>query len=202
MGNIDFDVNANQPVAMIFDDIALENNTLRSLPLFDIERIEVLKGPQGSLFGRNTNAGVIKIDSVKPSDQRNAYARPVLWLAGDAGRRSGQQLLRADTLAARASLKYQERGKWIDNTANGSGDHFGAFDELAWRLQFQWDPSDTFSGSLKLHGFNQDGSDPNVFHANALTVGKPGFGPVSTRKSPARTAATSRRWSLTTSAVR
>ena len=73
MGNVDFDVNANNPVAMIFDDISLENNTLRSVPLFDIERIEVLKGPQGSLFGRNTNAGVIKIDSVKPSEDRNGY---------------------------------------------------------------------------------------------------------------------------------
>ena len=37
LGNIDFDVNANQPVAMVFDDIYLENNTLRSLPLFDLE---------------------------------------------------------------------------------------------------------------------------------------------------------------------
>ena len=73
LGNIDFDVNANQPVALIFDEIAYENNTLRSVPLFDIERIEVLKGPQGSLFGRNTNAGVIKIDSVRPSAERNGY---------------------------------------------------------------------------------------------------------------------------------
>jgi iron complex outermembrane receptor protein len=55
MGNVDFDVNANQPVAFILDDISLENNTTRSIPLFDVERIEVLKAPQGSLFGRNTS---------------------------------------------------------------------------------------------------------------------------------------------------
>ena len=46
LGNIDFDNNAAQPVGMVFDDIFLESNVLRSLPLFDIERIEVLKGPQ------------------------------------------------------------------------------------------------------------------------------------------------------------
>ena len=50
MGNIDFDNNASQPVSMVFDEIALENNVLRSLPLFDIERVEVLKGPQSSIF--------------------------------------------------------------------------------------------------------------------------------------------------------
>ena len=66
-GNIDFDVNANQSVLMVFDDINLENTVLRSLPVFDIERVEVLRGPQGTLFGRNTNAGTIKIDSVAPT---------------------------------------------------------------------------------------------------------------------------------------
>jgi len=177
LGNIDFDVNANQPVAMIFDEIALENNTVRSLPLFDIERIEVLKGPQGSLFGRNTNAGVIKIDSVKPSSERNGY-----FLASYGSRETfiteaASNFSFTDTLTARASLKYQERGKWIDNTYNGPGDDFGAFDEFAWRLQLLWQPSDSFSGLLKLHGFSQDGSDPNVFYANAIAVGTSGLRP-------------------------
>jgi len=177
LGNIDFDVNANQPVAMIFDEIAFENNTLRSVPLFDIERIEVLKGPQGSLFGRNTNAGVIKIDSVKPSSERNGY-----FLASYGSRETfiteaASNFSFTDTLTARASLKYQERGKWIDNIYNGPGDDFGAFDEFAWRLQLLWQPSDTFSGHLKLHGFSQDGSDPNVFYANAIALGTSGVRP-------------------------
>ena len=64
LGNTDFDVNANQPVSLIMDDVALENSVLKSLPLFDIARVEVLKGPQGTLFGRNTPAGVVKVDSV------------------------------------------------------------------------------------------------------------------------------------------
>jgi len=177
LGNIDFDVNANQPVAMIFDEISLENNTIRSLPLFDIERIEVLKGPQGSLFGRNTNAGVIKIDSVKPSAERNGYFRAAYGSRETFIAEAASNFTLSDTLTARASLKYQERGKWIDNTYNGPGDDFGAFDEFAWRVQLQWTPSETFSGLFKLHGFSQDGSDPNVFYANAIAVGTSGLRP-------------------------
>ncbi len=181
MGNIDFDVNANQPVALIFDDIAYENNTLRSIPLFDIERVEVLKGPQGSLFGRNTNAGAIKIDSVSPSEDRNGYFATSYGTHSTFTAEGASNFSLTDTLTMRASLKYQERGKWIDNTVNGPGDDFGGFDEFAWRLQFLWEPSESFSGKLKLHGFNQDGSDPNVFYANAIALGtsgvRPGFNP-------------------------
>ena len=175
LGNIDFDVNANQPVAMIFDEISLENNTVRSLPLFDIQRIEVLKGPQGSLFGRNTNAGAIKIDSVKPTDDRNGYvrlgfgSRDTIQLEG-----AGNASL-SDAVNARLAVKYQERDEWIDNLTNGPGDDFGGFEEVAWRLQFAFDPNDSFSGLLKLHGFNQEGSSPNIFYANAIELGSSGL---------------------------
>ena len=177
LGNIDFDVNANQPVAMIYDEIALENNTLRSLPLFDVERIEVLKGPQGSLFGRNTNAGVIKIDSVKPSADRNGYFSASYGSRETFITEAASNFSLTDTLTARVSLKYQERGKWIDNIYNGPGDDFGGFDEFGWRAQLLWEPSDSFSGHLKLHGFSQSGSDPNVFYANAIAVGASGVRP-------------------------
>jgi iron complex outermembrane receptor protein len=175
LGNIDFDVNANQPVAMSFDDIPLENNTLRSLPLFDIERVEVLKGPQGSLFGRNTNAGVIKVDSVKPGEDRNGYASLSYGVRDTLIAEAASNFSLSDTLTTRVSLKYQERGKWINNTYNGPGDDFGEFKEFGWRVQLAWEPSDSFSGLLKIHGFSQDGSDPNVFYANAIEVGTKGL---------------------------
>jgi iron complex outermembrane receptor protein len=177
LGNIDFDVNANQPVAMVFDEISLENNVLRSIPLFDIERVEVLKGPQGSLFGRNTNAGAIKIDSVKPGLERNGYFRASYGVRDSYSLEGASNLVMSETFSMRASLKYQERGDWIDNIYNGPGDDFGAFDETAWRLQAIWNATDSFSAYLKLHGFSQDGSHPNVFYANAIEVGKPGLRP-------------------------
>lgn len=177
LGNIDFDVNANQPVAMVMDEIALESNVLRSLPLFDIARVEVLKGPQGSLFGRNTNAGAIKVDSVRPSEEYDGYVSLAYGVRDTIVAEGASNFAMSDTFSTRASIKYQERGEWIDNTFNGPGDDFGAFEEFGWRLQFLWEPSDSFSGWLKLHGFSQDGSDPNVFYANAIALGSPGLRP-------------------------
>ena len=175
MGNIDFDNNASQPVGMVFDEIFLESNVLRSLPLYDIERVEVLAGPQGSLFGRNTNAGIVKIDSVKPSFDQEGYVSFAYGERDTVATEAAFGGQVADKVAARLSLKYQRRSDWIDNTVNGPGDDFGGFDEWAYRLQFLIEPDDDFSALLKFHGFHQEGSQPQVFYANAIEQGKEGL---------------------------
>jgi iron complex outermembrane receptor protein len=175
MGNIDFDNNAAQPVGMVFDDIFLESNVLRSLPLYDIQRVEVLKGPQGSLFGRNTNAGIVKIDSVRPSFERDGYASLAFGERETVATEFAIGGEVSDSVAARLALKFQRRSDWIDNTVNGTGDDFGGFDELAYRLQFLIQPDDDFSALLKFHGFHQDGSQPQLFYANAIEAGKAGL---------------------------
>jgi len=177
LGNFDFDVNATQPVSLIYDEINLENSVLKSLPLFDVARVEVLKGPQGTLFGRSTTAGVVKIDSVKPSHESEGYfkggfgSRETLNLEGAYG---GSL---SDTVSARGAFKYTERGDWLDNTFNGSGDDRGEFDEFAYRVQVLAEPTETFSALFKIHGFHQDGDQPQVFYANAFTPGVEGLRP-------------------------
>src|SRR5690242_21781073 len=75
LGNTDFDLNASQPVSLIYDDVVLENPILKGFPAFDVDRVEVLRGPQGTLFGRNTPAGIVKFDTVKPDATSRNYAR-------------------------------------------------------------------------------------------------------------------------------
>ena len=52
LGNTDFDLAASQPVSIIMDDVVMENVVLKSFPLFDVESLEVIRGPQGTLFAQ------------------------------------------------------------------------------------------------------------------------------------------------------
>ena len=61
LGNTDFDLNASQPVSLVVDGVVQENPILKGFPIFDVERIENLRGPQGTLFGRNTPAGAVML---------------------------------------------------------------------------------------------------------------------------------------------
>jgi len=181
LGNYDFDVNATQPVSMIFDEVALENSVLKSLPLFDVARVEVLKGPQGTLFGRSTTAGVVKIDSVTPTETREGYVKLGYGSRDTLSAEGAVSGALSDNVSARAAIKYLDRGNWIDNTFNGPGNDFGEFDEFAYRLQILATPNDQLSALFKLHGFKQDGNQPQIFYANAFTPGveglRPGFDP-------------------------
>jgi iron complex outermembrane receptor protein len=60
-------------VSLVYDDVVQENPILKGFPIFDMERIEVLRGPQGTLFGRNSPAGVVKFDSAKPGKKFEGY---------------------------------------------------------------------------------------------------------------------------------
>ena len=70
----DFSEHNEAPVAVYVDDVYLSNLAGLSFQLYDLERVEVLKGPQGTFFGRNTTGGVIHFVTRKPSDGLDGFA--------------------------------------------------------------------------------------------------------------------------------
>ncbi len=74
LGNTESIATFDPPVGTYVDDVYIARQNLNNFSLFDIERIEVLRGPQGTLFGRNTTGGAIDIILKKPSDEYQGYA--------------------------------------------------------------------------------------------------------------------------------
>jgi iron complex outermembrane receptor protein len=170
LGNTDFDLAASQPVSIIMDDVVKENVILKSFPLFDIQQVEVIRGPQGTLFGRNTTAGIIKFDSVKPTEDFDAYGKMSIASFGTINIEGAVGGGLADNLAGRFSFLSQQRDDYIDNAFSGQDDALGGYDELAWRGQLLFTPVDELSILLNVHGRDLEGT-ASVFRANVFTKG-------------------------------
>ena len=170
LGNTDFDLAASQPVSIIMDEVVMENVVLKSFPLFDVQQVEVLRGPQGTLFGRNTTAGIIKFDTVKPTQDVEGYAKAGFGSYGTMNFEGAISGGLTDELSARLSLLSQERDDYIDNAFTGENDAIGGYDEKAYRLQLLWEPSADFSALLNVHGRELEGT-ASIFRANVFDKG-------------------------------
>jgi len=172
LGNTDFDLAASQPVSIVVDEVVQENVILKGFPLFDIERVEVLRGPQGTLFGRNTPAGIVKFNTRQPTKEFDSYFS---LGAGNIGTSEfegalGGSLNAAQTVTGRISVFAQDRENWIDNGFTDENNALGGFNELAWRAQIEFAPNDRYSALINLHGRDNDGTS-TVFRANIVTPG-------------------------------
>ncbi|MFM5885176.1 MAG: TonB-dependent receptor, partial [Novosphingobium sp.] len=171
LGNTDFDLNASQPVSLVYDDVVLENPILKGFPVFDVNQVEVLRGPQGTLFGRNTPAGIVKFDSVRPDAVGKNYVKASYGsfstINAEAGVGSGDA---SDVISARVSALYQHRDNWVDNLDAPGDKNLEGFDDFAARFQIQAKPSDalTLRGTFQVRLF--DGT-ARLFRANAFATG-------------------------------
>ena len=174
LGNTDFDLNASQPVSMVVDEVVLENPVVKGMPLFDLERTEVLRGPQGTLFGRNTPAGIVKFDTRKPTDDFSADVRASYGTFNTIDTKVAVGGPLTETLSGRASLLYQSQDDWIDNAFTGENDALGGHETGAYRFQLLWEPNDDFSALVNVHGWTVDGT-ARIFRANILKPGTSDF---------------------------
>ena len=169
VGLNDFGSNNNPNVSVYVDDVLIPYVPMLSFQLFDTDRIEVLKGPQGTLYGRNTTGGAIKYVTRKPSDDTELSAR----LDGgnydlvEAEVAGGGKLNDAWSFRAAAITRQQGTG-WQHDYLTGRD--IGSVNRTALRLSADWHPSSAFDGLFQLWGGyedsqNQVGQDIGVFDA-------------------------------------
>lgn len=171
LGNTDFDLNASQPVSLVYDDVVLENPILKGFPVFDVERVEVLRGPQGTLFGRNTPAGIVKFDSVRPDAEGKNFVKASFGRFDTAGIEAGVGGNITDSLSVRGSLSWQRRSDWVDNVDNFSkGGDLEGFSDVAARLQVQYAPTEEVKVRVTGQYRDFDGT-ARVFRANLFVPG-------------------------------
>lgn len=179
LGNTDFDLNASQPVSMVVDEVVMENPIVKGMPLFDLDRIEVLRGPQGTLFGRNTPAGVVKFDTKKPTKEFESDWTASYGSYNNVDVTGGVGGAISDTLSARFSVLWQSQSDWVYNRWSGytgKNPALGGHETGAARLQFLWKPSEDFTALFNVHGWHVDGT-ARIFRANIIQKGSNDFVP-------------------------
>jgi len=156
VGFIDYTANNSSPVGVGIDQVALPFPIQTEGQLFDISRVEVLRGPQGTLYGRNTTGGTLNFVTNRPTSDFHA------GIAGESGSHrefnaegfvSGAL---ADTLNGRISWAAGEGGAWQRDRR--SGEHLGDKHKFAGRVQFEWIPAQGIDLLLNVH-VSQDRSE-------------------------------------------
>lgn len=168
IGLNDYASNNNPAAGVYVDNVYLVSPAMLSFGMFDVDRVEVLKGPQGDLYGRNTTAGAINIISRRPSATPSAefnvgYGSYQSWHVNGA---VGGAL--TSTLNGRFSfMTDQQDSGWMTNYVTGK--KIGKIDRTAARLQLEWNPSADFKARLSAHA-GYDRSDESLYKAENNTT--------------------------------
>lgn len=137
IGLNDFNTNNAGPNGVYLDEVYLSSPSSQTLQMFDLERVEVLKGPQGTLYGRNTSGGAINLVSVKPSMTFDAKGHVEYSSFDSANVEAAVGGPLSSTLAARVAATWTgsdgyAQNVFIDRSENGSNS-FGARAQLLWQ---------------------------------------------------------------------
>lgn len=171
IGSFDRGAAGDPSSAVFLDEIYLGRPAMVAFDAFDVERIEVLKGPQGTLFGRNVVGGAVNVVSARP--KLGAFDAGVEATVGNFERFEGAGFLNAplgDSAAVRASASWRSHAGYVDNSFTG-----GELDDqetLSGRLQLAAEVSETFRVQVALDGTRDRGAGPGQ-HVFDLDLGDP-----------------------------
>jgi iron complex outermembrane receptor protein len=141
-------------VAIYIDDTYILGNSGQFVNLLDIAQVEVLKGPQGTLYGRNTTAGAIKFTSQQPADEFGGNVEAQVGSDGMLGMKATVTGPLTETLSAIASVTYKERDGF--QTDVNTGEEFWTEDVSGARIALAWDPTDNLSVNFSYSTIEND----------------------------------------------
>ena len=154
---IDYTPSQSSPIGVYADEAYLGANFNHGMNMFDLQRVEVLRGPQGTLYGRNTTGGSINLISMTPAVGA-APTGHIRMGAGNFGMTSVDAAAGATLvdkqLAARVALKYKEDDGYWENSA---GPDMAQTKSLNGRVTINWKPTDNFSTIFKITSGSSDG---------------------------------------------
>ena len=143
-------------VQVVYDGIPLTKAFMMTIPAYDLERVEVMRGPQGTTFGRNATIGLMHFISAKPSQEFSGDIRATTGLDGPdlfgiSGHIGGGL---SDTVSGRLAFHYQDRDGSIEDANTGKA--LENFENTSIRGSLLIEPSDSFNAYLKLEYITND----------------------------------------------
>jgi iron complex outermembrane receptor protein len=186
IGQNDYQLSADPGVALYVDGVYISRGVGNVLDLLNVDRIEVLRGPQGTLFGRNTIGGAVSVVTRKPSD---TFGGSLDLTTGSFNRAQVKAIVDVpvnDKIFTNASIFYHRRDGYVKGVVPGAKD-LGGTDQLAGRFAVRAEPNDRLTVNLALDATRErEESAPNVMLAvnenapaaqvwNALYSGAPGI---------------------------
>ncbi|MBS0395169.1 MAG: TonB-dependent receptor [Proteobacteria bacterium] len=172
----DYSLSQSSPVASYIDEVYKGNFVLFGVEMYDLQRVEVLRGPQGTLYGKNTTGGAINFVTRRPGFDTEGDIKVGV---GNFGRQEAegafQTALVADRLAMRVAFSYTKQDGFIRNVLPGHPDMEGV-NQYGVRLSLLYKVSDDFDAILRLSKSMQDPQNYAIIAGNIGAAGVGGAG--------------------------
>lgn len=174
----DFNTNNAGPVAIYSDEVYISSPALTPFQFFDTERLEILKGPQGTLYGRNTTGGAIKFVSKKPTDELELRAKGSLGNFGTSKIELAASGPVSDSILGRFAVVKADSDGFGTNLVDGSDTN--GVDTLAWRGILDIDVGDNLLLRANVHGASVDSPATKFNHVGVNPDGSDALGYIGT----------------------
>ena len=168
IGMTSIDIGGEGAVAFLQDGAIIPRPAAQLMGMFDLAQVEVLRGPQGTLYGRGATAGAINMVTKKPGDEFGGYANLTAGDYGLYGLEGAVDVPMGDALAMRLSTKLEQRDGYGENKF--SGDDVDDRDAQAYRATFVYDPGGAWDATLSGQYYKEDDNN-YAFHYFGVSEG-------------------------------